>query len=97
MKKLLISSIIAVTLSGIIAPASAHGWRGGYRGAWVPFAGGVVAGAVLVNAYYRSPPVANYGPAYYFAPRQMATYCPENGLYYPQTQTCPGGWQRVPY
>jgi hypothetical protein len=37
-------------------------------------------------------------PQYYYPVQpQTAAYCPENGLYYPQTQACPSGWQRVPY
>ena len=104
MKKLLISCVTVVTLLGSISTASAHGWRGGYGGGgwhgggWAPFAVGAVAGAVIANSYYRPAPVY-YGPpaAYYYPQQHAAAYCPENGLYYPQTQACPSGWQRVVY
>jgi hypothetical protein len=60
---------------------------------------------VVTNAYYRPRAVVYYGGApyyggaryYYPAQQQTAAYCPENGLYYPQTQACPSGWQRVAY
>lgn len=75
-----------------------EGWRGGWRGAgWVPFAAGAVAGVVVANAYSRPAPYY-YAPQYaYVPPPQVAAFCPENGLYYPQTQACPSGWQRVHY
>ena len=102
-KKILICLIAAITLLGINSAASAQGWRGGYGGGghrgggWAPFAVGAVAGAVVTRAYYRPAPVY-YGPQYYYpAAQQTAAYCPENGLYYPQTQACPSGWQRVVY
>jgi len=107
MKKILIYLFTVTTLFGAANPASAHGWRGGhgaYAGAWrggernygwAPYAVGAVAGAVVTNAYYRSAPVY-YQPQYYPAQR-TAAYCPENGLYYPQTQVCPSGWQMVVY
>ena len=104
MKKILVSLVTALTLLGVASSACAHGWRGSYGGGghggrWVPFAVGAVAGAVVANAYYRPAPVY-YGPAYYppqtYYPQQYSgAYCPENGLYYPQTQACPSGWQRV--
>ena len=103
MKKLLISFIAAITLLGIVSPANARGWHGGYggyRGGWAPFAVGAVAGAVIVSSYYHPRPVVYYGPPpqyYYPVQQQAAAYCPENGLYYPQTQACPSGWQRVVY
>jgi len=100
MKKLLISFIAIFTLLGVISPASAHAWHGGYRGGWAPFAVGAVAGAVIVSSYYHPRPVVYYGPPpqyYYPVQQQAAAYCPENGLYYPQTQACPSGWQRVVY
>jgi hypothetical protein len=105
MKKLLISCVTVVTLLGSISTASAHGWRGGYGGwnhggGWAPFAVGAIAGAVIANSYYgyyRPAPVY-YGPPVAYYPQQpTAAYCPENGLYYPQTQACPSGWQRVAY
>jgi len=47
--------------------------------------------------HYRSVPTY-YGPnTYYYPQQQTAAYCPENGLYYPQTQACPSGWQKVVY
>ncbi|QWE17171.1 hypothetical protein [Polynucleobacter sp. AP-Nino-20-G2] len=108
MKKLLVSLCVLVTLLGGASSASAHGGRGGYEGGWhrggwhgggwAPFAVGAVAGAVIANAYYRPAPVYYGPPAYYRAPiQQTAAFCPENGLYYPQTQACPSGWQRVVY
>jgi hypothetical protein len=110
MKKILVSLVTASTLLSLASSANAHGWRGGYGGGWhhgggwVPFAVGAVAGAVVVNSYYRPAPVYyGPGPAYYdqpnyYYPQQHArAYCPENGLYYPQTQACPSGWQRVVY
>lgn len=107
MKKLLIACVTAVTLLGTISPASAHGYRGGYggggwRGGWAPFAFGAVTGAIIANSYYRpapayyAPPVYYGPPVYDYPPQSAAAYCPENGLYYPQTQACPSGWQRVP-
>lgn len=103
MKKLLISCVAVVSLLGLISPANAHGWRGGYgggwhQGSWAPFAAGAVVGAVVANSYYRPARVYYSPPAYYYYPQQQtAAYCPENGLYYPQTQACPSGWQRVVY
>lgn len=103
MKKLLICLLTGVMLAGMASSASAHGgrgWYGGYggwRGGWAPFAVGAVAGVAVANAYYRQPRVY-YSPQYVYPPQpQTAAYCPENGLYYPQTQACPSGWQRVIY
>jgi hypothetical protein len=102
MKKILVSLLTAITLLSVASGASAHGWRGGYggggwHGGWAPFAVGAIAGAVVANAYYRPAPIY-YGPAaHYYPQQQTAAYCPENGLYYPQTQACPSGWQRVVY
>jgi hypothetical protein len=100
MKKLLVSLFTAITLLSLASPAGAHGWRGGggwHGGSWAPFAVGAIAGAVVANAYYRPAPVY-YGQQYsYPMQQQTAAYCPENGLYYPQTQACPSGWQRVAY
>ena len=104
MKKILICLLTGVMLAGVATSASAHGWRGGYyggnggwRGGWAPFAVGAVAGVAVANAYYRPAPVY-YAPQYVYPPQtQTAAYCPENGLYYPQTQACPSGWQRVNY
>jgi hypothetical protein len=88
---------------GVAFTANAHGGRGGLGGGWhrggwaTPFAVGAVAGTVVTNAYYRPTPIY-YGPTTYYYPRQnTAAFCPENGLYYPQTQACPSGWQRVVY
>ena len=97
MKKIFISALVGFALCGTIAPASAHGWRGGYGAygsgwqgerhhSWAPYAVGAIAGAVVANAYYHS------GPAYYPMTQRTAAYCPENGLYYPQTRACPSGW-----
>lgn len=103
MKKLLISCVVVATLLGSISTASAHGSKGGYgggwhRGGWAPFTVGAVAGAVIANSYYRPAPIYYGPPAVYYYPQQQSTaYCPENGLYYPQTQACPSGWQRVAY
>ena len=73
------------------------GWHTGWRGGWVPFAVGAVAGVAVASAYNRSAPYY-YAPQYVYAPPpQTAAFCPENGLYYPQTQACPSGWQRVRY
>ncbi len=104
MKKILICLLTGVMLAGLATSASAHGGRGGYyggnggwRGGWAPFAVGAVAGVVVANAYNRPAPVY-YAPQYAYPPQpQTAAYCPENGLYYPQTQACPSGWQRVHY
>ena len=99
MKRILISVVAALSLAGAVAPANAHGWRGGYGGwhggAWAPFVVGAAVGVVGANMYYRPAPV--YYPHYYGAPQRTAAYCPENGLYYPQTQACPSGWQQVAY
>ena len=103
MKKILVSLLTTLTLLGVASAANAHGWRGGHGGGWhrggwiAPFAVGAVAGAVVTNAYYRPTPVY-YGPTTYYYPQQnTVAFCPENGLYYPQTQACPSGWQRVVY
>ena len=106
MKRILVSLLVLVTLSGMVATADAHGSRGGYyygihggnwRGGWMPFALGAVTGVVVANAYYRPAPTY-YIPQYSYSPQpQAAAFCPENGLYYPQTQACPSGWQRVNY
>ena len=103
MKKLLICLLTGILLAGMATSASAHGgrgWYGGYggwRGGWAPFAVGAVAGVAVANAYYR-PQRVYYAPQYVYPPQaQTAAYCPENGLYYPQTQACPSGWQRVNY
>ena len=102
MKKILVSLLTTLTLLILASSASAHGWRGGYgggwhRGGWAPLAVGAVAGAVVANSYYRPAPIYYGPPAYYNPQQQNAAYCPENGLYYPQTQACPSGWQRVVY
>lgn len=111
MKKIVICLLTGLMLAGMATSASAHGgWRGGYEGyrgyggyggwrggAWVPFAVGAVAGVAVANAYYRPAPVY-YPPQYGYIPQaHTAAFCPENGLYYPQTQACPSGWQRVGY
>ena len=104
MKKILVCLMCGLMLIGLATSANAHGNRGGYhggysawRGNWVPFAVGAVAGVAVANAYYRPAPIY-YTPSYVYPPQpQTAAYCPENGLYYPQTQACPSGWQRVNY
>ena len=74
-----------------------HAHGGGWHGGWAPFAVGAVAGVAIANTYYR-PAHVYYVPQYVYPPQsQTAAYCPENGLYYPQTQACPSGWQRVSY
>ncbi len=99
MKKILVCLLTGVMLAGVATSANAHGgrgWYGGYGG-WAPFAVGAVAGVAVANAYYRPLPI-NYRQQYgYLPPHQTAAYCSENGLYYPQTQACPSGWQRVNY
>lgn len=46
------------------------------------------------QVYYAPPPAPT---VYIEQPRQgYWHYCPGAGLYYPQVQTCPGGWQLVP-
>ena len=102
MKKILVSVLATVVLLGAATSASAHGGRGSYGGwhsGWAPFAVGAATGILVTNAYYRPRPV--YYPPQYVYPQypqsQSAAYCPENGLYYPQTQACPSGWQRVVY
>ncbi|MBU3578280.1 hypothetical protein [Polynucleobacter sp. UK-Kesae-W10] len=95
MSKILVSLLISVVLMGAVGPANAHGWRGGYGGGWAPFAVGAVAGAVVVRSYYRPAPIYYGPPAYYYPRGHAVAFCPENGLYYPQTQACPSGWQRV--
>jgi hypothetical protein len=101
MKKILVPLLVVLALLSVASAASAHGWRGGNRGVWhggwAPLAAGAVAGVVVTNTYQRPIPVY-YGPNSYYYPQQnTAAYCPENGLYYPQTQVCPSGWQRVIY
>jgi len=105
MKKILISVMTALALFSFVAPANAYGWHGGgwhgaWRGGgygygWAPFAVGAVAGAVVASTYYRPAPVY-YATPYYQVAHRTAAFCPENGLYYPQTQACPSGWQQVP-
>ena len=112
MKKILACLLTALLLAGVATSANAHGGRGYYGGGyggyyrvhgggwhsgWAPFAVGAVAGIAVANAYYRPAPVY-YAPQYAYHPQPpTAAYCPENGLYYPQTQACPSGWQRVAY
>lgn len=105
MKKILIALITGCTLCSAVTQANAHGWNGGghggWRGGWAPFATGAIVGAVAVNAYrpYNRPYNVYYvQPPVYYNPvvQNTAAYCPENGLYYPQTQACPSGWQQVP-
>lgn len=102
MKKVIVSLCAVLALFSASANADAHGRNGGYRGGWggapwAPFAVGALTGVVVANAYSRPAPIY-YGPQnYYPAPQQSAAYCPENGLYYPQTQACPSGWRRVAY
>ena len=49
-------------------------------------------------APYYYPPYYPPGPSYYIEQPQQGYwhYCPQAGAYYPQVQTCPGGWQLVP-
>ena len=105
MKKMVACLLTGLMLLVVIAPASAHEGRGPYsgvhggtwRGGWIPFAVGAVAGIAVANTYYRPAPIY-YTPQYIYPPQpQTAAYCPENGLYYPQAQACPSGWQRVNY
>ena len=106
MKKILVCLLTALMLAGIATSASAHGgyyngynrsYGGGWHHGWAPFAVGAIAGVAVANAYYRPAPVY-YAPQYVYPQQaQTAAYCPENGLYYPQTQACPSGWQRVIY
>jgi hypothetical protein len=106
MKKILVCLLTALILAGIATSASAHGgyyngynrsYGGGWHHGWAPFAIGAVAGVAVANAYYRPAPIY-YAPQYVYPQQaQTAAYCPENGLYYPQTQACPSGWQRVIY
>lgn len=101
MKKI-IASILAVCSLVWMTGANAHGWRGGYGGGFAPFTVGVLTGLVVSNAYYRpypsyyAQPQPAYYPPVYYQPH-AAAFCPENGLYYPQTQACPSGWQKVLY
>jgi len=107
MKKILASTMLGLMFIGLATSANAHGARGFYhgsqgaygawRGNWVPFAVGAVAGVAVANAYYRPAPLYYTSPYAYPLQPQMAAFCPENGLYYPQTQACPSGWQRVNY
>ena len=106
MKKILVCLLTALMLAGVATSASAHGgyyngynrsYGGGWHHGWAPFAVGAIAGVAVANAYYRPAPVY-YAPQYVYPQQaQTAAYCPENGLYYPQTQACPSGWQRVIY
>jgi hypothetical protein len=100
MNKILASLLISLVFLGAAGSASAHGWRGAYGGgwrggAWAPFAVGAFTGAVVARSYYRPAPIYYAPPVYYYPQEHAAAYCPENGLYYPQTQACPSGWQRV--
>jgi hypothetical protein len=106
MKKTLISIVMTLTLFTSVTQANAHGWNGrgwnvGLNNGWAPFAAGAVLGTVVANTYrpyYRPTPVYFAQPqaSYYPVTQTTAAYCPENGLYYPQTQACPSGWQQVP-
>lgn len=102
MKKIILSFFMVLALFSASFQANAHGGKGGYRGGWnggpwAPFAVGALTGVVVANAYYKPAPIY-YGPqGYYSEPPHTAAYCPENGLYYPQTQACPSGWRRVTY
>ena len=67
------------------------------------FSTGVFIGAPLFyfpRAYYYPSPYSYYAPAeptYYVEQPQPGYwhYCPSAGAYYPQVQSCPGGWQLV--
>ena len=61
MKKTLVSVLTAITLFAVLAPASAHGWRGGYGGGY----SGGWHGANLFEVTLWSEPrrVAAGGPA----------------------------------
>ena len=92
------------------ADAFAHGRRGGSGGrGWSGhhrhFHGGA---AVFIGAplfipryyapyYYPAPVYSAPPPVYVEQPQQgYWHYCPQSNAYYPQVQTCPGGWQLVP-
>lgn len=102
MKKIIVFTFTALTLLGASIHANAHGGKGGYRGGWnasplTHFAIGALTGVLVTNAYYRPEPTYYGIQSYYSTPQQVAAYCPENGLYYPQTQVCPSGWRKVTY
>ena len=83
-----------------------HGWHGGAYGWWW-FNGGLwwpyyawgypYWWGYPYPSYYAEPPAdapGSYGAMP--APQQSWFYCEAAGGYYPQVQTCPGGWRQVP-
>jgi hypothetical protein len=79
-----------------------HGHGGGARVFF--YAAPVFVGAYAASRYYYPPPVyvAPAPPAVYIeqpvpdpAAQAYWYYCPQSNAYYPQVQSCAGGWQRV--
>lgn len=69
-----------------------HGWHGGVEGWWWVVAGAWYYYPAPVYPFPEPPSVVTVLPPQ--APGQ-AYYCPPAGAYYPQVQSCPGGWQGV--
>jgi hypothetical protein len=72
-----------------------HGGNyGGYRGYYRSYFHG---GRAFVAAPFYAFPGYYYPPPAYYAlpPQDILYYCPEYGVYYPQVQVCPSGWQRM--
>jgi len=88
MRKLILTSILALTLVGS-ASAEAH-WRGGYgyRGGWIAPAliGGVVGYELAQPRYYAPPPV------YYTPPPSVVYVQPQIA---PQTPPAGYHWQEI--
>ena len=65
-----------------------HGASGGSHGH---------GGRAFVAAPFYAFPGYYYPPPAYYAlpPQDILYYCPEYGVYYPQVQVCPSGWQRM--
>jgi hypothetical protein len=103
MKKVIIAMVLGSMLLFTLNANARGGWKGGghYR-AIVPFVAGAAAGAVIVGGYrvvrpYYAPYYYPPQPYYSSLPANTAAYCPENGLYYPETEVCPSGWKAVPH
>ncbi|WP_114636536.1 hypothetical protein [Polynucleobacter necessarius] len=99
MKKILVSLLADAMLVGVASSTSAHGgWRGGYGGYGGHVVGGVAVGFRLLWGQLLALLLLMHITGLHLTiTRLKQPFCPENGLYYPQMQACPSGWQRVNY
>lgn len=106
--RLIVLSLAAFVAAAVAADSFARG-RGGHRGGGGHHHHGGGGARVFVYAApaFYVPRYYYPAPAYYYPPPAPMTYieqpqqgywhyCPQSGAYFPQVQTCPGGWQLVP-